>query len=154
MTAENACFQFLLLKGGIDYEYRRFINSLLEDETPLLPITTELSFMGDDIKNVSACLYSYFFGKSIDTESVCTTLRLFLRNEYFSGRLSREQCVNIMRVSSEFMDYWGKPSWHRINLVASFCTIHDWLTEEQMEIEFEKTLRQYLETGFADCYSV
>lgn len=154
MTYEDAYFQLLLLKGGIEYEYLRWINELLETEETLTAATLDMSFMGDDIKNAVAYLYGYCGEKSIDIESICTRLRLFLGNEYFSGRITRQTCVNVMKTASEFVGYWGKPSWHRMNLVASFPVIHDWLSDEQMEIEFEKTLRQYLETGFADCYSV
>lgn len=154
MTAENACFQLLLLNGGIEYEYRRWINELLETEKPLSSATLELSFIGDDTKNAAAFLYGYCREKDIDTERVCTRLRLFLRDEYFSGRITRTVCVKVMKTASEFVGYWEKPSWHRMNLVASFPVIHDWLSDEQMEVEFEKTLRQYLETGYTAVYSV
>lgn len=154
MTYEDAYFQLLLLNGGIEYEYLRWVNELLEAEETLTDATLDMSFMGDDIKNAVAYLYRYCEGKSIDTESVCTRLRLFLRDEYFSGRITRQTCVNVMKTASEFAGFWEKPSWHRMNLVAGFCAIHDWLTKEQMETEFEKALKQYLETGLSDYYSV
>lgn len=107
LTREEAYYHRILLSCGFDSEYDEWLESLLEEE-PLSDLALDLVYCGSDNKRVIGCLENYCRDAVLDAEKVCDLLRGFLRDRYYSDKISIGELAKTMRLfanSYEFGDH-------------------------------------------------
>ncbi len=105
MTREDAYFERVLLLSGFWDGYDEWLDGYLEREEPLSNIVLELVDCGGDMKEVEYRLNLYCQEKPFDEEAVHERLRLFLRDGYKSGKMSKDKILATMgRFSSILPD--------------------------------------------------
>ena len=142
MTREDAYYEWILLLCGFWDGYEAWLDRYLAEEDPLSDIVLELTDCRD-IKQAEHCLRLYCMEKPFDRESVYTRLRLFLRDSYISGAMSRDEILSaLFRFSQripacDFQNRCGTLSDYAI------------LVDEGMvdSARFERALLKYLDDG-------
>ena len=81
---------------GFSDGYDEWLNHHVESEEPLSDITLELSYCGSDVNKAISVLHNYCTGQQLDEAVVCDRLRLFFKEAYYSGRLSKEEIASAM----------------------------------------------------------
>ena len=144
MTRANAYYQMLLLKCGYTEQFDTWLNDLLETEDPISEETLGLIGKGNDINALISYL-EQISGEDRDEFGACRRIRLFLRDEYFAGRLTNARCAEIMYTVSVYNSGFDDPVWQDMYCLSSeydyaeigVCTMQ----------HFEEPLTRYLETG-------
>ena len=115
MRAEDFYYFKLLLSFGLSEEYDEWLNNSLESEAQLSDIVLQLSLCGSDKNKTISVLHHYCEKTEIDERIVCDKLRGFLKEEYHSKRLDKEQTVLYMykfatahsAINDLNIDIWG-----------------------------------------------
>ncbi len=115
MRFEEAYYYKILIMSGLNDGFDDWLNKLLEEEEPLSDIVLRLASCGSDINKTISCLHNYCLGQEFDEKAVCEKLRLFLKDAYHSGRLSKDEvvfymsrfCINHGDLSNYDMRSWG-----------------------------------------------
>lgn len=106
MKREDAYYHMILLKFGLDDGYFDWLDKYLNEEDPLSDIVLELASCGSSIDKIISCLYRFCGEEKFDEAAVRDRLRLFLKEEYRSGRMNKEGVIlNMYR----FACYHGAP---------------------------------------------
>jgi hypothetical protein len=108
MTREDAYFERILLLSGFWDGYDEWLGFYLENEDPLSDIVLELIDC-KDIKAAEYCLGLYCQEKPFDEGAVHERLRVFLRDSYKSGKMTKDLAILIgddqpWLATGEFMD--------------------------------------------------
>ena len=96
MTREDAYYERIMLLCGYWDNYDEWIDSYLETEDPLSDIVLELLDCHGDIKEVEHRLNLYCLEAPFDEESVYVRLRLYLRDGYKNGNLSKDDVMSAL----------------------------------------------------------
>ena len=96
MKCEDAYYFKILLMSGFSDGYDEWLGEYMEAENPLSDIVLDLSLCGSDVNKTISCLHNYCANQSFDEKFVCDKLRLFLKDAYHAGRLSKEETVAYM----------------------------------------------------------
>lgn len=152
MTAENACFQFLLLKHGFYEQYDNWFDTLLKEENPISAETLGLIDCNGDYEKIAAYL-SNIAVDGYDRAAVCEKVRLFLRDEFNSGRLVGKECAHIMyKISLHDMNYDNSVEWWPM---FALCDYYDLAEIGILKMsDFEQALSVYLNTGAYNEYKI
>lgn len=86
----------MLMQVGLDDGYDAWLSVYLEKEDPLSDIVLELSLCISDLNKTISCLKAYCSGKPVDEKTVAERLRLFLKEAYNTGRMSKGEVVSAM----------------------------------------------------------
>jgi len=96
LNREDAyCFKIRLM-CGLREGYYEWLEGYLNSEAPLSEIVLNLSLCGSDINKAISCLHSFCMEQGFDESIVCEKLRLFLRDSYHTGCLSKDDAVAYM----------------------------------------------------------
>ena len=95
MTREDAYFERILLLSGFWEGYDEWLGFYLENEDPLSDIVLELIDC-KDIKAAEYCLGLYCQEKPFDEGAVHERLRVFLRDSYKSGKMTKDAVLATM----------------------------------------------------------
>lgn len=93
MTREDALYQKLLLAAGFVEQYELWLAEFVEKEDPLSDIVLDLSWCGGDFKEIVSCLHRFLTDSVVDDIAVAERLRLFVKEQYESGKLDEEGCM-------------------------------------------------------------
>ena len=96
MTREEAYFERILLLSGFWEGYDEWLGFYLENEEPLSDIVLELADCRDDMKAVERTLNLYCLEKPFDEERVHERLRLYLWENYKSGKMAKDEVLALM----------------------------------------------------------
>ena len=96
MTREDAYFERILLLSGFWEGYDEWLDSYLESEEPLSDIVLELIDCHGDMKEVEYRLDLYCQEKPFDEGAVHERLRVFLRDSYKSGKMTKDAVLATM----------------------------------------------------------
>lgn len=96
MNYSDAYYHLLLMQAGLDDNYDAWLNTYLEIEDPLSDIVLELSLCASDLNKTISCLKAYCSGKPVDEKAVAERLRLFLKEAFNTGRMSKDEVVSAM----------------------------------------------------------
>lgn len=96
MNYSDAYYHLMLMQVRFDDNYDAWLNTYLEKEDPLSDIVLELSLCISDLNKTISCLKAYCSGKPVDEKTVAERLRLFLKESYNSGRMSKSEVVSAM----------------------------------------------------------
>lgn len=96
MTREDAYFERLLLLAGLWEGYDEWLSAYLESEEPLSAIVLELVDCGGDIKEAEHRLNLYCLEKPFDKQAVYERLRLYLWENYKSGKTEEDEVLALM----------------------------------------------------------
>jgi len=116
INVEEAFYYKVLISCGIYDGYSDWLNWHLENEEPLSDIVLELSFCGSDNDKTIRHLHNYCLEYGFDEKNVCEKLRLFLKESYYSNKMSKEEVIsnmylfanNIEETTFELdMNIWG-----------------------------------------------
>lgn len=91
MKREDAFYHKLLLMAGLDDGYDEWLNFYLESENPISNIALELYMCGYDVDKTIFVLHSFCTEQSIYEAAICNRIRLFYKNAYYSGKMSKEE---------------------------------------------------------------
>jgi hypothetical protein len=106
MTREDALYQKLLLAAGFVEQYEPWLAEFVEKEDPLSDIVLDLSWCGGDFKEIVSCLHRYITDTVVDEVAVADRLRLFVKEQYESGKLDAEGCMTAFyRFSAEMIGH-------------------------------------------------
>jgi len=149
MTREEAYYHKILLMTGFTEGYDAWLNEYLEREDPLSDIVLELSCCGSDRERVISCLHGYCLGMPFDSGAVCDSLRLFLKQAYHDGTMSKGDVISTMY---RFANAHGDPgdaefyrSWNSMFYMADYAG----LAEDGILLQerFDEAFDQYLNDG-------
>ncbi|MBQ3598602.1 MAG: hypothetical protein II987_04990 [Clostridia bacterium] len=144
MTRANAYYQMLLLKCGYTEQFDTWLNDLLETEDPISEETLGLIGKGNDINALISYL-EYISRGDRDEYEACRRMRLFLRDEYFAGRLTNARCAEIMYTVSVYNRGFENPIWEDMYYLSD---VYDYAEIGVCTMQhFEELLTRYLETG-------
>lgn len=101
MTREDAYYERIMLLCGYWDNYDEWLDSYLETEDPLSDIVLELLDCHGDIKEVEHRLNLYCLEAPFDEESVYIRLRLYLRDGYKNGNLSKDDVMSAFAASRQ-----------------------------------------------------
>lgn len=104
MTYEDACYHKLLLQLGFDDGYDAWLNTYLNEEDPLSDIVLDLAWCGSDRKRTVSVLYNFCLGQVINEYEICERMRLFLKEEYLSGRMDKYAILNTMHALLQMLE--------------------------------------------------
>lgn len=128
MTREDAYYFTILLKSGFHGEYDAWLDRQLEEEDPLSDLVLKLALCASDVNKIISCLQNYCAdlpAGELDEDAVCERLRLFLKEEHHSGRLSKEQTVYAMHCFARSHGNpgdFGEGSWNDMYFMEdSYC---------------------------------
>ena len=142
MTREDAYFQRILLLSGFWEGYDEWLGSYLESEEPLSDIVLELVDCHGDMKEVEYRLNLYCLEKPFDEVGVYERLRLYLWENYKSGKMEKDALLATMGKFSFILPDGGA-------FVRNCRVLYDYydLVEEQMisEERFEAVMLAFLE---------
>ena len=96
MKFEDAFYFKILLQAGLTDGYDEWLDGFLEAEDPLSDIVLKLALCGSDTRQTISCLHNYCLEQNIDTSIVRDKLRLFLKDAYYTNRLSKEKVASLM----------------------------------------------------------
>ena len=96
MTREDAYYYKILLMAGIEDGYDQWLDGFLENEDPLSDIVLNLSLCGSDVNATITCLHNFCAEETLDERAVVEKLRLFLKEAYHTGRMTKEETVSYM----------------------------------------------------------
>ena len=96
MKREDALYYLILLVTGFEDEYDQWLDGFLEREDPLSDIVLELSFCRSDLNKTISILHNYISDAKINEDEVCTKLRLFLKEAFYSGKFNKAETVDLM----------------------------------------------------------
>lgn len=150
MTSENACYQFLLLKHGFYNQYNKWFDTLLEEENPLSAETLGLIDCSNDYDKITAYLANIAID-GYDRAAVCEKIRLFLCEEFNSGRVVGKECTHIMyEMSLHDMNYENCGEWWPMFNLDDYYDLAE--TGIVKMSDFEQALSVYLNTGVYNKY--
>ena len=96
MKREDAYYYKILLMAGIEDGYDQWLDGFLENEDPLSEIVLNLSLCGSDVNATISCLHNFCAGETLDERAVVEKLRLFLKEAYHAGRMTKKETVSYM----------------------------------------------------------
>ncbi len=149
VNAEEAFYYKVLLSCGIYDGYSDWLNYHLESEEPLSDIVLKLSFCGSNNNETIGLLHNYCLKNGFDGKNVCAKLRLFLKDAFYSGRMSKEVVISKMYLFAENveettfeldMNVWGDMFY--MNEYYSFV-----LEKVLSEKMFDSAFFEYLNNG-------
>ncbi|MBO5111176.1 MAG: hypothetical protein J6D21_10745 [Clostridia bacterium] len=111
MTREEAYYRQILLMSGFADFYDAWLDSLLIEEDPLSDVVLRLSECGGDQNQIVSALHSYCQSGSVDEWAVHESLRLFLKQAYGAGEMTRAEVASAM---------------YRFSVNHHAVTGHDW----------------------------
>ena len=143
MTREDACYERIMLLCGYWDNYDEWLDSYLETEDPLSDIVLELLDCHGDIKEVEHRLNLYCLEAPFDEESVYIRLRLYLRDGYKNGNLSKDDVMSALFLFSQkipFCDFQNQ-----CVVLSDYCD----LAENGILVmkEFDVELNRWLDQG-------
>ena len=143
MTREDAYYERIMLLCGYWDNYDEWIDSYLETEDPLSDIVLELLDCHGDIKEVEHRLNLYCLETPFDEESVYVRLRLYLRDGYKNGNLTKDDVMSALFRFSEkitFCDFQNQ-----CDVLSDYCD----LAENGILVmkEFDVELNRWLDQG-------
>lgn len=96
MKREDAYYYKILLMAGIEEGYDQWLDGFLENEDPLSDIVLNLSLCGSDVNATISCLHNFCAEETLDERAVVEKLRMFLKEAYHAGRMTKEETVSYM----------------------------------------------------------
>ena len=143
MTREDAYYERIMLLCGYWDNYDEWIDSFLETEDPLSNIVLDLLDCRGDIKEVEHRLNLYCLEAPFDEESVYIRLRLYLRDGYKNGNLTKDDVMSaLFRFSQKipFCDFQNQ-----CGVLSDYCD----LAENGILVmkEFDVELNRWLDQG-------
>ena len=146
MTYEEAISMKILLISGFYEPYISWLDQKIISEDPLSRITVDLLDCGEDINKIISCLYQYCFEHSFDQNIVCENLRLFIKDQFESGKMSKAACVDTLDRFARNSECEHE-SVHWANMVM-LSYYHDYAEEDLVSMEaFDTVFMQYLQDG-------
>ncbi len=144
MTREDAYFERILLICGFWEGYDEWLGAFLESEEPLSRVVLDLVDCGGDMKAVEHTLNLYCLEKPFDEEAAHERLRLFLRDNYKSGKMSKAAVLAAMFKFSGALPFGSK--------FAGNCAVlsdyYDLAEEKIVNAEkFDAAFADFLENG-------
>ena len=143
MTREDAYYERIMLLCGYWDDYDEWLDSYLETEDPLSDIVLELLDCHDDIKEVEHRLNLYCLEAPFDEESVYIRLRLYLRDGYKNGNLTKDDVMSaLFRFSQKIPFCYFQ---NQCRLLSDYCD----LAENGILVmkEFDLELLRWLDQG-------
>lgn len=143
MTREDAYYERIMLLCGYWDNYDEWFDSYLEIEDPLSDIVLELLDCRGDMKEVEHRLNLYCLEAPFDEDSVYVRLRLYLRDGYKNGNLTKDGVMSALcRFSQKitFCDFQ--------NQCGVLSDYYDLVKEGCIDAEkFEGVLVRWLDNG-------
>ncbi len=96
MTREDAYYRRILLLCGVWDDFDEWLDAYLEEEDPLSDIVLDLLDCRNDIKKAEHVLNLYCLEVPFDEESVYTRLRLYLKEGYQSGKMTKDDVMSLI----------------------------------------------------------
>jgi hypothetical protein len=96
MTREDADYRRILLLCGVWNDFDEWLDDYLEKEAPLSDVVLDLLDCRNDIKKVEHVLRLYCLEAPYDEESVYTRLRLYLKEGYQSGNMTKDNVMSLI----------------------------------------------------------
>lgn len=96
MTCEDAHYYLLLLQAGFTKEFDARFDERLASDTPYSDIVIDLAMCRSDVNETISLLRQYCDGKDVSEAVLCERLRLYLKDAYHSGRLTKKEIVDAM----------------------------------------------------------
>ena len=146
MTREDAHYRRILLLCGIWDDFDEWLDSYLEKEDPISDIVLTLTDCRGDMKEAEYALHLYCTEAPFDEESVHERLRLYLRDGYQSGKMTKDAVMSlIFRFSQKIPEtLFG----NRCGVLSDYCVLAE---ERIVDMErFDRVLLQFLEDGELD----
>ena len=141
MKLEDAVYYECLLSLGETTEYDEWLNSSLENESPLSEIVLELSYCGSDYDKATSLLHNYSLEQQFDNVATCDRLRIFYKDAYYSKRWSKERVLSAMHYTTRYLD-------DSVGTMYCLCDCYFWVREGAIEEEdFNKVFFEYLDNG-------
>ena len=143
MTREDAYYERIMLLCGYWDNYDEWLDSYLETEDPLSDIVLELLDCHGDIKEVEHRLNLYCLEAPFDEESVYIRLRLYLRDGYKNGNLSKDDVMSALFSFSQKIPFCDFQS--QCGVLSDYCD----LAENGILVmkEFDVELNRWLDQG-------
>lgn len=113
MTYEDAYYYRLLLQAGFTAEFDAWFDARLASDTPYSDIVVDLAMCRSDINETISLLRRYGDGKDFNETllpALRERLRLFLKDAYHGGRLTKKETVDAMysfAIAHGYPDDWN-----------------------------------------------
>ncbi len=148
MTREDAFYFKHLLILGFSNGYYEWLDDCLKSEDPLSDITLELSYCGSDVNKTISLLHNFCSEAPFDDSVAYKMFISFFKEEYYSGRMSKEEISSTMyRLVSNMGSPWNLD----YNLWGSMYCIDDYLSLANEGIisqeSFDSAFLSYLNDG-------
>ncbi len=144
MTREDAYFERILLICGFWEGYDEWLGGFLESEEPISGVVLDLVDCGGDMKEVEHVLNLYCLEKPFDEEAAEKRLRLFLRDNYKSGKMSKDEVLAAMYRFSGALPFESKFGGN----CAVLSDYYDLVGEKIVDVEkFDVVFADFLENG-------
>lgn len=145
---EDAYYFKILLMSGFNDGYDEWLDGYLEAENPLSDIVLDLSSCGSNLNKTISCLHNYCMEHDFDERDVCDKLRLFLKEAYYSNRMSKEEVVSSMY---RFAVNHGDPGDFELDLWGDMFYMDDYYSLAKDGIisceRFDFAFHRYLDDG-------
>ena len=146
MTREDAYYRRILLLCGVWDDFDEWLDSYLEAEDPLSDIVLTLTDCRGDMKKAEYALHLFCLEAPFDEETVHERLRLYLRDGYQSGKMTKDAVMSlIFRFSQKIPEtLFG----NRCGVLSDYCVLAE---ERIVDMErFDRVLLQFLDGGEVD----
>ncbi len=107
MTREDAFYYKHLMILGISDGYNEWLDECLKTEDPISDLTLELSFCLSDTNKSISLLHNFCLEQPLDDSAVYDKFISFFKDEFYSGRMTREEISSYMsRLASNIDGPW------------------------------------------------
>ncbi len=96
MKREDAFYYKCRLRLGILDGYDEWLDGFLSYDEPLSDIVISLSCCSSDLNKTISLLYNYCLEKPFDTSAVFERFRLYFKDAYYSGKMSKGDVTSTM----------------------------------------------------------
>ena len=145
-----SCICFVFFKSNVYSPYSDIgrelyiVQQMLNGEVLYKDIFNVYAPLGYQINALISYL-EYISRGDRDEYEACRRIRLFLRDEYFAGRLTNARCAEIMYTVSVYNSGFDDPVWQDMYYLSD---VYDYAEIGVCTMQhFEELLTRYLETG-------
>lgn len=142
MTPEQAMYHKLMLPLGLDDEYDRELDRLLEEQDPLSPLVLELAFCQSDRRETISVLHNFLLDHPADEARVCDRILADMTRRYLGKTMPPERIANLLyQISLQEGRYLDEP-WDRLYDFTWDLEMYEdgWITREDWLTGFEEQL--------------
>ncbi len=137
MTREDALYQKLLLAAGFVEQYEPWLAEFVEREDPLSDLTLDLSWCGGNYNEIVSCLHRYSIEGEVDDLAVAERLRLFVKEQYDSGKINIDKCMSAFYRFAREMWGYSDPWNYMMKLSDIYELVEDgWYSEKKWSKAF------------------